>query len=1107
MPAEIQKMTHQEHVLKRPGMYIGSITPDVLPCWTFDTDTKGMVKRDISYVPGLLKIFDEILVNAIDQSTRRADLTVPVKNIRILVEDDGAITVINDGDGLPTGMNEQHGVHCPELIFGHMLTSTNYEDGQGRVVGGLNGIGSKACNVWSTQFWLETVDADAHKLYRQEWSDNMTVCAKPTIKADRRKPYTSVRFLPDYVRFGLDTGLTDDMRSLFLKRAYDTCAVTAPDVNVHVNGEKTGIKSFERYADLYLGAKGDHARVYEHINERWEVVATAWDCADSVSFVNGICTVRGGRHVEHVTNQIVRKVVELAAKRCKDSSVKPQHVRDNLFVMVNATVPDPVFDGQTKELLTTPVAKFGCKVDVSDALVERLVKNTDLLQRATALATLSQGKAVKKTDGAKRNVVRVPKLNDANWAGTKDSAKCTLVLTEGDSAASSALAGLSVVGRDAFGVFPLRGKLLNVRDATVGKVADNEEITNVKKILGLESGKTYAGLDDLRYGRVLILADQDVDGSHIKGLLLNVFSSLWPSLFSQDGFISSMATPIVKARKGKEQVSFYNLTEYEEWRAEADRSSWSIKYYKGLGTSTAVEAREYFRDMRCVDFVTDPASDDAMDLAFNKKRADDRKRWLEAYDRSQVLRVGGGERDVLTHKRFVDYELIHFSNYDLERSIPSAVDGLKTSQRKILYSCFKRKLTSEIRVAQLAGYVSEHAGYHHGEASLNGAIVCLAQDYVGANNLNLLKPNGQFGTRLQGGKDAASPRYIYTELSQITATLFRPEDAPVLEYREDDGATVEPLYYVPIVPVVLINGCSGIGTGFSTCVPSFDPLQVVANTRRAALGQALEPMTPWVRGFTGGISAEDPSEEGGAVTKWWSHGTAARASPLIIEITELPVGTWTSDYKEWLEEQVGKDGWPRDIKSYCTDTDVRFTLKYASSADADAALLDMDKGYKLATSTKNMRLTNMHLFGADASVKRYAGVDEIFTDHATVRMRTYMARKAHQLAELELIVSKVGARARFTAAVVAGTLALLGRAKAELEAALEESAYPTFGDDGFDYLLTMPVSSLTSERVQRLEADAVAKAAELYALRGTEPLDMWMKELDELEAALLVQST
>jgi DNA topoisomerase-2 len=171
-----------------------------------------------------------------------------------------------------------------------------------------------------------------------------------------------------------------------------------------------------------------------------------------------------------------------------------------------------------------------------------------------------------------------------------------------------------------------------------------------------------------------------------------------------------------------------------------------------LGTSTTAEAKEYFKQMKSTDFVTDDKSTDAMDLAFNKKRADDRKSWLKQYDRTKVLR----DDRHLTHRDFVDYELIHFSNYDLERSLPSAIDGLKVSQRKIIFGCFKRKLTSEIRVAQLAGYISEAVLYHH-EVSLQGAIVGLAQDYVGSNNINLLRPNGQFGTRIQGGRTVRRP--------------------------------------------------------------------------------------------------------------------------------------------------------------------------------------------------------------------------------------------------------------------------------------------------------------------------------------------------------------
>ena len=175
----------------------------------------------------------------------------------------------------------------------------------------------------------------------------------------------------------------------------------------------------------------------------------------------------------------------------------------------------------------------------------------------------------------------------------------------------------------------------------------------------------------------------------------------------------------------------------------------------------------------------------------------------------------------VSHKDFINKEMIHFSIYDCERSIPNLMDGLKTSLRKILYSSFKKNLTTEIKVAQFSGYVSEQSGYHHGEASLNGAIVGMAQDYVGSNNINLLLPNGQFGTRLQGGKDSASERYIFTQLNQITRYIYRKEDDPVLEYLEDDGDPVEPRYYVPIVPMVLVNGGKGIGTGFSTDILSY----------------------------------------------------------------------------------------------------------------------------------------------------------------------------------------------------------------------------------------------------------------------------------------------
>ena len=309
------------------------------------------------------------------------------------------------------------------------------------------------------------------------------------------------------------------------------------------------------------------------------------------------------------------------------------------------------------------------------------------------------------------------------------------------------------------------------------QIAGNAEITNIKKILGLESGKVYKDLKSLRYGKVMIMTDQDHDGSHIKGLILNLFHSFWPELLKLD-YVNCMVTPIIKSTKGKVTKEFYTLTDYNDWKTKVNNNLWKIKYYKGLGTSNSSEAKEYFRTLKINQYKVDETTDHSMILAFKKTEADQRKVWLKSYNEEEILDYNQKETRI---EDFINREFKHFSNADNSRSIGSVVDGLKVSQRKILYSCFKRKLYSEIRVAQLSGYVSEHAAYHHGEASLQGAIVGMAQDFIGTNNINLLQPNGQFGTRIMGGSDAASARYIHTQLSPITDLIYPRDDFPLLD--------------------------------------------------------------------------------------------------------------------------------------------------------------------------------------------------------------------------------------------------------------------------------------------------------------------------------------
>ena len=356
------------------------------------------------------------------------------------------------------------------------------------------------------------------------------------------------------------------------------------------------------------------------------------------------------------------------------------------------------------------------------------------------------------------------------------------------------------------------------------------------------------------------MTDQDLDGSHIKGLGINLFQSEWPELSKIPGFIGFMNTPILRATKGKEVKLFYNDGQYNSWKEDENATKgFAIKYYKGLGTSTSKEFKEYFKEKKIVTFEHDEQnSDNSIDKVFNKKRANDRKDWLGQYDGSLYLDTN---KPSVKYEEFIDREMIHFSKYDNDRSIPNMMDGLKMSLRKILYSAFKRNLTKEIKVAQFSGYVSEHSGYHHGEASLNGAIVGMAQNFVGSNNINLLRPNGQFGTRLAGGKDSASERYIFTQLETITRKIFIPADDKILDYRNDDGDIVEPVYYAPIIPMILVNGALGIGTGFSTQILCYNPKDIIMTLKQRLTrkeGETLDEswgsdLMPYYRGFTGSI--------------------------------------------------------------------------------------------------------------------------------------------------------------------------------------------------------------------------------------------------------------
>ncbi len=1174
-----QKMTDREHILKKPDTYIGTIEPTETMEYVMDAKSgidaanieleetnsaagvAALTRRNITYIPGLYKLFDEGMVNMRDHVVRQAQAladgkpdALPVTTLEVEIDPvDGTIHMTNDGNGIDVAQHPEHKLWIPEMIFGHLRTSTNYDENKKeKIVGGKNGFGFKLVLIWSVWGRVETVDHIRGLKYIQEFKNNLSEIGAPVIAKTKVKPYTRVSFRPDYARFGLaGNNLTPDMTALFLKRTYDIAAVTDKTVKVKYNGNLIPVRHFQQYVDLYIGAKGGDngvKRIYENPDPRWEYVVclTTTDEFAHVSFVNGIYTPRGGKHVEYITNQIVRKLAELIKKK-KKIDVKPNTIKEQLMLFLRCDIENPSFSSQTKDELGTAVANFGSSCKVSDEFIEKLAK-LGVMDAACALTEVKDTKAAKKTDGAKTRTIRgIPKLVDANYAGSPDkSAQCTIILCEGDSAKAGIISGLSKEDRNFIGVYPMKGKLFNVHGETTKRISENREIAEIKQILGLETGKTYTQTDiatKLRYGKVLFMADQDLDGAHIQGLGINLFQIEWPSLTKIPGFIGFMNTPIMKARRGAQEVLFYNDGEFEQWKKQFPDAvvpaSWNTKYYKGLGTSTGKEFKEYFEHKKIVSFVhTGKESDDHLDMAFNKKRADDRKDWLANYSREAFLDTSKPE---IPYEEFVDRGLIHFSIYDNERSIPNLMDGLKISLRKILFAAFKKGgLKTEIKVAQFSGYVSEHSGYHHGEASLNAAIVGMAQNFVGSNNINLFEPNGQFGSRYVGGSDSASERYIFTQLNKLTRLIFRQEDDAVLSYINDDGQLVEPIYYAPAIPMILVNGSKGIGTGFSTDVIPHNPLQIIAYIRailREASVTDRPIIEPYFKGFKGTIqniggtaSATSSGAPVVASAKYLIKGAYEIVADRKVRITELPIGTWTDDYKVFLEKLMespapssdkdkGKGDKGADkcasspvLKEYndmSTDSVVDITVTFHPSyphtpKDLQEVIVDVDAGTnkleKLLGLFTTQSTTNMNLFDAREKLRKYATIYDIIEDYYVERLALYAKRKAAMLSQLANELRVLTNRARYIQEVLDDNLELRRQTKDAIFAKMTAHGYEHIdGDTEFKYLLKMPMDSVTDENVRHLLEERDTKQAQHQALQDTSIQELWTRDLDELE--------
>jgi len=1139
-----------QHIKDCPDTYVGSMELTDVNLWTFDTASGTMMKKDIIIIPALYKIFDEILVNVYDQYIRTRNDPSKEKVTIIKVAVDVAaneISIYNNGEGIPVAIHQEHNKYVPEMIFGDLLTSSNYDKDEKKITGGKNGFGAKLANIFSTRFIVETVDRITQKKYVQEFRNNMEITEKPKITKATGKSYVKITFNPDFKFLGKGevAAISPDMQSLFLRRVYDMMACTDESVTVFWNDEKLGCKAFEKYVDLYIGPKSQTQRVAEVVNDRWELVVcpSGDNNLEHISFVNGIYTYRGGEHVDAVATQVARKLANFLKKKKKNAvTVKESYLKDNMMVFLKCSIENPAFSSQTKEYMTTVSKNFGSKCNVSDQFIEKLSK-IGIVEKAMKLGdfkdAMNLDKALTATTG--KGHPRIPKYERANWAGTDKFKECILILTEGDSAKSSVEAAFNIVGRDRFGIFPLKGKLLNVRNAALKTIAANEEINNIREIMGLQFKAAYdETLSGLNYGKIMIMADQDHDGSHIKGLLMNYIETFWPSLFAVPGFITSFKTPIVivtkksaSKTKEKEKIQFFNMTNYLAWKEEVNLSQWTVKYYKGLGTSNRTDFQDYFKEYEkhYMEFHDDESDGhDAITLAFDETRADDRKTWLGNYDKDLVVDASSSR---ISYREFIDQDLIHFSNYDNVRSIPNICDGLKPSQRKVMYYllCKERSVEVELKVAQLAGSVASKTDYHHGEASMMDTIINMAQNYVGSNNINLLHPEGMFGTRRMNGNDAASARYIYTYLAPIARVLYNRDDLALLKYNKDDTEKeIEPEWFLPILPMVLINGCEGIGTGYNTFVYPHNPLEIVANIKRMLAGEEPLEMSPYFRGYNGTIFKENG--------KYHTRGTYQILPGNMVEITELPMGMSIEKYKMVLEglmidktEKVANKLQKQCVTDFVdnsTDVQINFKVKFSPTKFKTLIGVEGDQSkmetiLKL-TSSNQTKDTFMHLFNAKNKMTKYETQLDILKEFYAIRLEYYQKRHDYLTnkykTELDIIKEKI----RFIELFITDQLQLINQDDAVIVASLEEHNFIKMSLDGSDsddageneiviggdtdgdvkkamkqynYLIGMSIRTLTKKRMEELQNQRDAKQILFDEISNKTAKEMWNDDLAE----------
>lgn len=1132
------------HIRKCRQTYLGPAENSNANMYLYSAKDDALTYENVRLNFAFLKIYDEIIVNAIDNKERSRSsepyrITVSFvqvdSNIGITVRNNGASIPIEKYTPKPKQASESEvayqrrceeerkhlSKYIPEVLFTVPRSSSNYDeaDEKTRTTGGLNGLGAKLTSIFSSYFEIDIVNQGIH--YTQVIMNNCENIYPPNIQNSNGSDYVAITFVPDWKE--VDPTLefqtiNTTMKKLVAKRLFDYAHL---DVELYLGKTRLPPLSFIEFANRHLhlakAVSDDSLTLYENMCtgrfSGWKIAfGFSTKKVNVVSYVNNVVTYEHGQHVSLIMKQISSFIQSKLKKKVSSKSITPR-----IAMMVYAIIPGVKFTSQAKTAISNT------KIDVptlNPQLLERFITEQGIIDY------FEHGKIKSSnTKATRKRITDIDKLRDAEESGVpidKRSTKgqiCTLFICEGDSAQTLCDRGIKILGEQYYGSYALRGKPLNTMKATREKYLANKELTELKNAIGLVEGKEYTDLKSLRYQRIVCCKDADYDGSSIMGLVINFFYQYFHSLIIRDDFFYEFITAVVRVykrdyvpRTSKFVKAYYNLNEFKRdiENGMFNTKDYYFKYIKGLGGNTDLDIEadfnEFEKHLIHIDCAEEYANE-SMRLAYSEERGftDKRKEWIARVNDDSYLPRDGGE---ITFTEFSDIDLALASRDACSRTIPSIADGLKTSQRKVIYTFFNMsaaQASTSTKVFQITGRVASFAAYHHGDASLNKTITKMGQDFVGANNLPLLEKDGQFGSRNQLGEDASAPRYIAAYLSPIARLIFPKIDDCLLPRASEDGELVEPCYYMPIIPMILINGIVGIGTGWSSDIPMFNPLEIITAVRENIKSYPhfhCLRLLPWSKGYTGRVVEYDK--------EWGYYGVVNQRDSNTVEITEIPVYMSIDELRSRMnalvQEGVIKDyinlegrtvtlGTKKPAKKDESKNPDRFHFVVTFNSPTTAAeASDMLKLYKSVSNR------NLVAFDTDGHPQRFANVTRMFVAWFKLRRETYIRRHDYIVSRMKEEILILENKLRFSINVDSYNLKTLS--KEQFEQLLEREKYYK-SNNNWEYLKQMSIDSSAKYKIEKLKIKIEEKKFELEAYSKRTIKEIWNEELDVLESYIL----